>query len=341
SDIPFLFFSTLAIFLIDKVLRADEAAPSVRAGALIGAVICAAFMLRTNGLLLLGALAVAQWMRLRSMQAIRENLAAVLSPYLGFGALAGLQYLLLPGGEASHLTHYSMLSAERLLDNALYYLRLPIGIFQDLPLGWLFSGLMLLCFFVGVIANPRKNAALLTYGLLTFAVFISWPERQGLRFLFPILPLMLLIAAEGMQFSLEKLPAAARPMVRRAGQGLAAALIVLSLFVTAQQGWVNLQNGRTINGPFDPVSAQMFEFVRTETPADSVVIFFKPRAMRLFTDRDAFMTDRCEDLGRGDYLVFHEKQGSNGQVAEPETCTNVGLTVVFNNQRFTIYQIGP
>jgi hypothetical protein len=200
---------------------------------------------------------------------------------------------------------------------------------------------MLLCFCVSVAANPRKNAAMLTYILLTFAVFTSWPERQGLRFLFPILPLMSLIAAEGLQFGLQKLSAEAAVIVSRAGLGLAAALVILSLSVTAQQGWVNLQNGRTINGPFDPVSAQMFEFVRTETPADSVVIFFKPRAMRLFTDRDAFMTDRCEDLGRGDYLVFHEKQGGNGQVAEPETCANVGLVVVFNNQRFTVYQITP
>ena len=61
---------------------------------------------------------------------------------------------------------------------------------------------------------------------------------------------------------------------------------------------------------------------------------------RLFTDRDAFMTESCADLSKGDYLVLHEKMGGNGQIPpeEVEAC-QVPLESVFNNKRFTIYKI--
>jgi hypothetical protein len=121
------------------------------------------------------------------------------------------------------------------------------------------------------------------------------------------------------------------------------ALVVVSLAVSSTFARNNLAANREVNGPFDPVSAQMFEFVREKTPAESVIIFFKPRAMRLFTERDSFMTDRCEDLRKGNYLALSEKVGDNGQIPPEEvpTCGSwVSLEQVFNNRRFTIYKIG-
>jgi hypothetical protein len=347
SDIPFLFFSTQALWLIEKTYREGEPAPRLSAGAAIGGVMFAAFATRTNGVLLVGALAIAQWMRFQTWGEIRRNPRIVFPPYFVFGTLAALWSLLLPGGQGSYFTHFSMLTPALLLDNVAFYLLLPAQMFDGLPLDWLFSILLGLLFLAGLFSNPRKQAAGLAYIVLTLGLFMTWPERQGLRFIFPILPFLLLIAAEGWSHVSRVVadpanggghPTYAR-IAQWTGPGLTGTLIVLSLFVSAQTGWVNLQNNRGINGPFDPVSAQMFEFVREQTPAGSVVIFFKPRALRLLTDRDAFMTEVCEDFGKGDYVVFHEKQGGNGQVAEPEACPGESLSMVFNNQRFTVYQI--
>jgi hypothetical protein len=208
--------------------------------------------------------------------------------------------------------------------------------FEGLPLAWLFSIFLALAFLAGLLSNPRRNAALSGYLFLTLGLFITWPERQGLRFIFPVLPVLLVIAAEGWSAVMGRI---IHPTWVHAG--LAAALIGASLFVSARAGWVNLQNRREINGPFDPVSARMFEFVREQTPAGSVVIFFKPRALRLLAGRDSFMTEACEDFGKGDYVVYHEKQGGNGQVPDPESCPGVDPTPVFNNQRFTVYRVNP
>jgi hypothetical protein len=118
-----------------------------------------------------------------------------------------------------------------------------------------------------------------------------------------------------------------------------AALFLLSLGISARHSLRNIREGREINGPFDPVSGDMFEFIREQTPPDSVIVFFKPRAMRLFTGRDSFMTLNCEDLPKGDYVVIHEKQGSNAQIGDLSACPGIDYPVVYNNLRFTVYEV--
>jgi hypothetical protein len=119
-------------------------------------------------------------------------------------------------------------------------------------------------------------------------------------------------------------------------------IIATSLVVSSLAAYANMAADRAINGPFDMYSYQMFEFIREKTDSDSVIIFFKPRTLRLFTGRDTFMTERCEDLSKGDYIVIHEKRENNGQI-DPEllpTCNlNVSLEKVYTNRRYSVYKV--
>jgi hypothetical protein len=100
-----------------------------------------------------------------------------------------------------------------------------------------------------------------------------------------------------------------------------------------------LQDDRKINGPFDPFSADVYNFIRSETPPDSVIVFYKPRAMRLFTDRDTFMSTECDRLPLGDFVVI-SKKAENSQIPpdEIDEC-QLALENLFENQRFIIYKI--
>lgn len=340
SDIPFLFFSTLSVLLIES---GRERSTGTNA-ALTGLAIFVASTMRTNGLLLLVPLLGSQVLGFRESTGTRRDWRILVLPWLVFAVLFVLQSILLPNGQDSYWSHFSGLTVSSFFRNIWYYLRLPGDLFKDFPLflGPVFLWLAGILFIFGLIANFRKNFAFLSYITATLALFIAWPETQGLRFIYPILPLMLIIAAEGVQAALERLsgkPAAL--VVRRIGSWAAALLIIISLVVSARLGWINLRAGREINGPFDSVSSDMFEFVREQTPSDSVIVFFKPRAMRLLSGRDSFLTQNCADLSKGDYVVIHEKQGGNGQIADVEACTGVSLSLVFNNQRFSIYKISP
>lgn len=335
SDIPFLLFSTLALLMMDRWTSSE----SYRKLLLIALVIFAAYFIRTNGMLLLAALGVAQFTHFGAFSELLKNWKSVLFPYLIFCTLLLLVYLLLPHGQESYFTHFSMFSLPRFLGNVWYYLKLPLAMFDYITAGVFFYVIILLLFIIGTFAMWRENLHFLVYIALTLLLFMFWPETQGLRFIYPILPLFISIAAQGGLWLSEKYD---QPVITKGAFAIWPALAILSLGVSAWSGWINLKNGREINGPFDPISSDMFEFIRDKTPADSVVIFFKPRAMRLFTNRDSFMTDRCTDLSKGDYVVIHEKQGSNGQLTQQqvEAC-DVPLESVFNNKRFTVYQILP
>jgi hypothetical protein len=119
-------------------------------------------------------------------------------------------------------------------------------------------------------------------------------------------------------------------------------LMLASLVFVANSAYINMLSGRDINGPFDLYSKQLYAFIRERTPANSVVIFMRPRALRLFTARDAFMTERCEDMSKADYIAIHEKAGNSGQIPldQVTTCNpQLNLEEVFNNKRFTMYKI--
>jgi hypothetical protein len=83
----------------------------------------------------------------------------------------------------------------------------------------------------------------------------------------------------------------------------------------------------------------VYNFIRTKTPPDSVIVFYKPRAMRLFTDRDTFMSTECDRLLLGDYLVLSYK-AENSQIppAEIGKC-GLNLLKVFENNKFIVYML--
>ena len=127
-------------------------------------------------------------------------------------------------------------------------------------------------------------------------------------------------------------------------RGFLGLVLLVCLGLSALSAYQITVGGREINGPFDLYSKQMYAFVREKTAADSVIIFVRPRALRLFTDRDAFMTENCSDLVKGDYVILHLKMEANGQVSPEQvnSCNpNLRLDEVFRNKRFLAYKITP
>ena len=145
----------------------------------------------------------------------------------------------------------------------------------------------------------------LTYVGLTLLLLILWPERQGLRYMYPLLPFLIYFGYRGMQTT----ALALAERYRRGGERLTRAVwvVVVALFIAASFdiARANVAHQRVPeDGPFDPVSTELFEWIRTRTPAESVVAFYKPRAMSVMTGRHAVLIDRCDQLGNADYVVI-------------------------------------
>ncbi len=335
SDIPFLAFSTISLVLIDRLPFDDK-----RTGILAGAAIFMAFFMRTNGILLLAPLL------LSALSAAWPDRAAGLKKtipaFLPFASLAVLQMLIFPGGQASYFSHFNMLSLPRLVDNFLYYLWLPAAVFDQIPGGAVLYPLLMVFVLFSFFRNPRRDLALHFYSLLTLALFIVWPERQGLRFIYPVLPFFFISALDGMNLAVEYLQVGWQPGGRGLVWGLWLLLLAAGLGLSALSAYHNVLDGRVINGPFDSYSYEMYTFVKEKTPSTGVIIFVKPRALRLFTERSSFMTDQCSDLTKADYVALNLKMDNSGQIP-PDKITacgsGVNLSQVFQNKRFVVYKI--
>ena len=340
SDIAFLFFSTLGLLLI---VRRNNISPY-----LLGLALFFAFFVRTNGILLLPTFFLTQifdWLqtRPRVILDLKRVLTNEAIPYLIFGLLTFLNLMLFPAGEGSHLEHLSLISLSSLVDNVSAYFALPAYFFSDLPHANILYGVLLPFILGGIVLNFKKDFPLIAYIFLSYALFILWPDQQGIRFLFPLLPLLVYFAYQGMTATFFALTS----QFPRAGQWLTRGfwLLVIAVFawtsLTAARD--NLAQGRGPYGnAFDPISIEMFEFIKSETSTDSVVAFYKPRALRLFTDRNSLLIDDCNALPLAKYVVLRKSRGAVDQIAPADIATcnpSVQVTEVFDNEKFVVYQI--
>lgn len=342
SDIAFLFFSTLGILLI---VGRNDIPPY-----LLGLALFFAFFVRTNGILLVPTLFLAQAFdylqtRPRVFPSWKRILTNDLIPYYVFGLLTFLNLILFPAGEGSHFEHLSLISLSSLADNLSAYVALPAFFFSDLPYPEIIYGVLLPFILGGIVLNFKKDFPLIAYLVLSYVLFIVWPDQQGIRFLFPLLPLLVYFAYQGMTatfFALtSQFPRAGVWLTRGFWLVIAAAFAWTSLGLARE----NLAQGRGPYGNvYDSLSLEMFEYVKLETPPDSVIAFYKPRALRLFTDRDSLLIDACDALTLADYVVLRKSRGGVDQISpdDVETCNpSVLVTRVFLNDKFLVYQISP
>lgn len=338
SDIPFLFFSTLSLYLITKEK------PAFMDSILIGASIFFASFIRTTGVILLLIFLI---MEIYSMIASRAKpdtrrqfLMDLLVTSGVFAVLWLFNILLFPGGSESYFAQYEGFSWKTVTSlSSAYFSVFSLFFGEGTPWKILYY-VLVASFLLGAWHKRREEPVFLLFFVLWMLVHITWPYWQGPRFIFPLLPVFIYFSFQGMKFLLGKLSGNFH------NQGLwflySSWLVIacIFLFISSRNAYDNLQNGRSINGPFDPYSREVYNYIKGKTPAESIVVFFKPRVMRLMTDRDAIMSMECDRIPKGDYLVLSRKVGRNQQIPpEDIDACNLPLYEVFKNTRFIIYQI--
>ena len=339
SDIPFLFFSTLALILMTNGNK--RGIPDY---ILLGGVIACAFFIRATGILLLASFLAVElfklWIQRTNREAVRKILGDALIVCATFGLLWAVYALLFPGGGESYFAQYQAFQIETVPGFISGYFHLFSLFFGEGSIWKYLYYILFIFFLVGIWIRRKEEPVFLIFFSLWMILLITWPYWQGPRFLFPLLPIFIYCTFQGMKTPIKTLP----EEYRRIGQGIFYAfwllIVGIFLFNSATRAYNNVQNGRNINGPFDPVSMEVYSYIKEKTPSDSILIFFKPRAMRLMTDHDTLMINQCEGMLKGNYIILSKKVGENNQVP-PERIDSCGLPLdnVFENRRFIIYEI--
>jgi hypothetical protein len=143
-----------------------------------------------------------------------------------------------------------------------------------------------------------------------------------------------------MKFLMARLPENHHPIGQAAVYGFWILIAGVFLVQSSVTAYANLQNNRGINGPFDPYSTEVYNYIKEETPPESVVVFFKPRVMVMMTEHPTIMSMECERMHKGEYLVLSRKVGENQQIPpEQIDACNLPLEQVLKNNRFVVYKI--
>ncbi len=339
SDIPFLFFSTLALLLMSSAHRRANTQL-----VLLGITIFIASFIRTTGILLLVSFLALQlidaWNNKTNRELLKHGMWNILVVGTTFGFLWLLYVLSFPSGSESYLTQYQGFQVATAISFIYRYFQV-FNLFFGESIVWKILYYILFAFFViGIWKRRREDTVFIIFFLFWMILLVTWPSWQGPRFIFPLLPIFIYFTFQGMKFVLGKLPEKYAPRRQSIFYGFWLLIIFVFLFNSSVNAYVNLKNDRAINGPFDPYSKEVYKYIQEKTPVNSVIVFFKPRVMRLMTDRDSIMSTECDRMLKGDYLVLSKKVGENQQIPPEEITTcSLPLTIVLTNNRLVVYEI--
>ena len=338
SDIPFLFFSTLSLLLMTRAGNR-----SILHYVRIGAAIFFTTFIRVTGILLLGCFLIVEFFRLLANRRDRRTALEILKGSaivcFVFVFLWMTNLVLFPSGGESYLSQYA-----QLLETARAFIPAYFNIFSyffgDTQVWKYLYYIVFLFFLLGAWNRWKLEPAFSLFFVLWISVHISYPYWQGPRYIFPLLPIFIYFAFQGMKFLIGKLPEKHHLTGQALVYGFWILIAGIFLVQSGLTAYANLRNNRAINGPFDPYSREVYSYIKEQTPPESVVVFFKPRVMVMMTGHPTIMSMECDRMRKGDYLVLSRKVGENQQVPPEEIdACHLPLDQVLKNNRFVVYQI--
>lgn len=338
SDIPFVF----SVFLVLVLIAKAGPGQSVWRYVLLGVAMFLAFFIRTTGVILLAGFLACQallFLQERSRRrAVLQNSAIVAVTFILLWLVSSAVF---PNGQGAYFRQLAGFTAETFVNNVYNYFYLFVQFFTTNPSpAWTLIYYLLAVFFiVGAWARRRTDQMLVIFFAFYFAVMVIWPEWQGIRFIFPLIPIFIYFAFQGMLSFVRILPERYVSFGKGVNSLLWLALAGIFLFQTGTRAYSNLRENRQINGPFESFSTEMYDYVKANTPPDSVVVFFKPRAFRLFTDRDSIMALECNHLLRGDYVILHKNWEYSQILPKDIPNCNLPLKNVYENRKYIVYEL--
>lgn len=233
--------------------------------------------------------------------------------------------LFYPSVDSSYMEQLVDNTFDRLYNNLVYNFHLPRSLLMDYDL--LFYPFAVL-FLIGVFRNiaNRKFSIALWFFLFHLILLTLWPFHEGPRFMYILIPILILLSFEGWQV-LNKL---------NKGVGMTIALFMLSvMFVNEGRQLAQMKNPYFrpgLNEANDADAKEVWDFINRETTQSDTIIFFKPRVLRLFTGRIGYLHTKKEEAEKLHPKYYIKVKNIGGY--EDSTYINR-----FENNRFIIYEI--
>ena len=366
SDIVFLFFSTLSLLLIELRLDSNEKKTRILLGAVLGVSLWYTYEVRLNGIAIVFAAVAAQIFDLlhnkknteKYSTAKHKQLLVDLIPYIVFAVMVGVSDVVFPAP-----TKDSGISIWLFKDNLKYYFEIIRNFFGLVLINPIYAviknfvsvnytslisakdtlGLVAIAIcIIGVIWNWRKEIYLCLLMLVYYVAACLLPYQQGIRYVFPLLPIFVLLFGYGIRQLYKLVLKCIRCNPKRELTGIVVCVACSMLFtfpmveadVSACRGKAKDSITSEINGGYrydiySEVPVEVYNYIRQNTPEDCTIGFYKPRALFLNTERFSVpMGVNGHTLDETDYCLTYR---SDIQV-------DTGFTCVYSNGDFVLYR---
>lgn len=352
SDIPFLFFALLSILFIEKTLGYRKLFINKTITYLLtGFLIYFSFLVRTNGIVLIGVLGIGHL--IKWYHPLKNSFAKTfqqewkeLLPYLSFLVCWFLFKAWLPGGSSSHLAFLMRLTPGKLLYNIMYYIELPAEFYAGVVFPYLIYGITIPFLLLGIYKRCRlmPDILYLVFCAASLVVFIIWPPIQGLRFIFTLLPFYLYFVFIGL--SSAEVVARSENERLRISWVSAFGVIILFLFVFRDIIFIyevnrNFPERKVSEGPYTEESQEVFSYLEGNVPEDAIILFWKPRVMSFISGRQSLRVTKLSEIreGKGNFLIYNKKV-DYGQIPFEELQeVKEELKPIYENEQFEVYDL--
>lgn len=359
SDIPCLMFTVIAWALIDRYLEVRN----VKYGILVGVLSFAAFSTRTMALALLAGMGLVDLIhfikQIKDKKLTVKAFAVMCLPYATFLVLAAILSVALPKGGSTYLDYFSV-TAGQLKSNITYYANMLLSMFTQNIQNCSFwpqaikDHKMIIPAILVVIMIPFIAAVLIGafkrikeadhlpfYLIVMLLMLFVYDYQQGTRFIFSLFPIVLLLAYYGMTGSKEQTGEKAsvkENLGKIARADFAIVLILCMLFGSIRIARGDTASTKTIESVNSQYALEVYDYINENLDTDDVVIFYRPRILRLYTDVYSYTNDTelPETIGDADYILNYA--GDNRYV-EYIIKNKDSLEQVFSNGYFKLYKI--
>jgi hypothetical protein len=335
SDIPFLFFFYVALLLAGGTRRDDVG--WWRWSAMTGIAIYFAIGTRTVGIALLAGLVLYDVVRLRTITRLTAVSVMVCAAFL----LLQSRVLGVGPGEYLHQSHTLHTIARNTAAYARVLASFWVGPAPD-AFHYVALGFLVTLVSAGFLLQSKRGFTFVEAALVPYLIIaILWPFPAGVRMVFPVVPWVGYLAISGFKDLAKKLASIYSPA--------AASTLLLLIAVCYTQSYRKHSFGPIRQTTGLPEFNQICQAVRDDTAPQDAIIYFRARALSLYTGRPASAynysgsdTDlwRWAEQIHAKYFIttnaFDEDGGFLLRFAR-SNAPNLGL--VYENANFRLYQV--
>lgn len=345
ADIPNLFFVLLSLLVANQfIIKGKTIINNYFTCIVLGIFIFFSYMIRNQSLVLLPAIMIVQFVKFRKDFFRLKTLLQMGIPPLVFLLLLFVSNRLIPIKQVMYLNQYANLALGKTVwNNIFYYLKAWQELFAITDViknvNSFFTAFFLVFAFVGAITTVKKNILFIIFFCVSILLVLISPFYQGVRYLIPLVPFLFYFFITGFQYVICHIHAKNK-FKQFTYYSLIGIIIFLSIATISVYTYQSSTLGHEAEGPYKKTSIAMLNYIRNNTGKNEIIGFCKPRAMLLYTGRNAVIPVSYAEciMKKIDCLVYYknaiaEQLPLDSIVSYPHT-----FSEIFKNDDFIVFK---